>query len=270
MEQEFRISKTCRLGSLAFQLMIFISSLIPAITTGAWIRYYGIAVVLASAGTLWLKSTQQDRYERGEEYRRLLFFTKSLDVPLLPQQLAEIEILIRAKPDDAIRRESEYYDSVAAPGKMRTLENLQESSYYTHKLAGKTKAAFRTVSFLGLVVAVVFMLSTLNSADRLTDPSALRRVAEITSKLLAFLAVGQYVELWFSFSALERTTRGVYNDICHVIQQPNVDEKFISRILSTYDCALAAASPIPTWVWKTSGSKLNRGWDKIKCSRVCE
>jgi hypothetical protein len=267
MEREFRKAKYHRLFFLAAQLLIFSLSLRFAMTKGTGVPYFGILVLFFSALSLYFKSAQQRYYGCGERYRRTLFFTKNHNTTVSPRLAAEIGEKIAVGSNGPLNRESDYYASAAEPVLQRMLENLQESSYYTHRLADTTKVVLQLVSLVGLGVTIVFMLVTLNSVESLADPSALKTVAEISARLLAFFVVGQYVELWFSFASLQKTSEDIYRQCCDALSVGGSDEKSITQLVSTYDCSLATASPIPTWIWQLRQRKLNRGWDEIKASR---
>jgi hypothetical protein len=266
MDKEFRKSKYYRLFFLTAQFMIFGMSLWFAVTKGVGLPFFGTTVLGLSAISLWLKTAQQKNYACGERYRRLLFFLKNNDSVLAPMLAAEIGEKVADVSGSPVERGDDYYASIADHRLTRTLENLQESAYYTHRLADFTKATLRTVSLIALVVAVIYMLATLTSAQKSTDPDSLRMAAEISARILAFFVVGQYVELWFSFASLQKASEEVYKKCCDALSSVP-DEEAVTQFVSTYDCSLATASPIPTWVWQVMQKKLNRGWDEIKASR---
>jgi len=66
---------------------------------------------------------------------------------------------------------------------------------------------------------------------------------------------------------LAQTAEQIYHDVSAQLEKQGDHTKEALKLISTYDCALAASTAIPTWAWKLHKPALEKGWDKIKAGR---
>lgn len=266
MNEEFQSSKRFRLSMLLVQAGIVAVTLLSLDRNGIWTRYSGVAALVATGISFWLKYLSQKHFTKGEGFRRKLFFTKSQDRTLPPHLEALIATDYSSSSKAPLLREDEYYDSNAPKGYARMLANLQESAFYTRKLAKSSKLVFGSLTILGAVVAVLYLLY-IASVPEVASTTLLKRAADITTKLLAFFVLGQYSELWYAFYVLENAAEETYRSTSELIDSKASVDESVLELVSEYDCALASSSPIPTLIWKCHKTALERGWDVIKLSR---
>jgi len=273
MNHEFSVAKWLRLGMLAIQAGIAVGSLMATGRSEQWLGLYGVLVLVLASVSLWLKRASDRRYQCAEKYRRLLFFSKSNDEEIPAHQLAVIIADYKDADRSITLSEEEYYDSQELPGYRRMLENLQESTFYSRKLASSSAAVFQFVSVVGFGISFVYLLlAALRATPGAASVENLRHAAEISTKLIAFAALGSYFDLWSNFATLERTSDRVYDDASAALLKVNAEDVELAkdslRLVSTYDCALAASAPIPTVVWLFHRTALQKGWSAIKAKRV--
>lgn len=267
MNHEFRMAKRLRCGMLGVQGLIAVGSLVAVGKTERWLSVFGICVVLAACVSLWMKHLSNEKFQCAERYRRILFYSKSLDEAIPSHEIG----IIFADYADADRQsnlaQDEYYDSEAIPGSRRMLENLQESSFYTRKLARSSLIAFRATVIIGLAVATLYLLfAVVGPAVNVTEGN-LRRAAEISTKLIAFAVLGSYFDLWASFASLASASDRIFRDVSLALARDGDMSKEALKLVSAYDCALTASSPIPTPIWMKDRKALDKGWSAIKATR---
>jgi hypothetical protein len=267
MNQEFERSKLYRLMMLLLQSGIVVVALCSIGRSGAWLKYSGIGALVATGLSFLLRYLTQMHFAKGEAFRRMLFYTKSQGKELPPHVAAVIATDFHRPAPEHLLREDEYYDSNAPVGYLRMLANIQESAFYTCKLARSSKIAFGLMTLIGAIIAVLYLIVVASAISPVDSVSSVSRAADVTMKLLAFFVLGQYSELWYSFAVLEKAAAETYRSSSELLFSRCAVGEEVLELVSGYDCALASSSPIPTPIWLIHKRALERGWDVIKNSR---
>lgn len=264
MNGEFSKSKRFRFAMMVVQIALAILSLYgvghPRLLSGR----NGVVLLLTATVAFYLKQRSQDHFLKGEEHRRMLFFSKSMEKPIPKFRELLIQSDFGNRGGSSTLNSSQYYDSQANAGYPRMAENLQESTFYTRKLANTTYKCFRTLTLLGLSGAIAYLLLLASSTETHGLSVNMSQVVDVASKLIAFFLIGQFAEYWYTFAYLQRTSDHIFEHASTLVEHTGEIGTEVLEHVSTYDSALASSGPIPTVVWWLHHKKLNADWAEFK------
>jgi len=247
MRAEFGVSKRCWNITLQAQIgMLLLGWLVPYLSFApAWA--WGIAGLVISIMAIMMKYLGDQHYDRGERARRLAFRQEGLGRPLHPEDLlltlATSPTRAPADPPPIGR----YFGSSRDVGPRKVLDNLYESSFYTHQVASTVRNDFGIVCAIGLFGAFALLRAT---AGRSGLSSASEDFGRIVTDVVSFFAAGAFLEAALVYHQLSRSAERTFQR-CGVLEAgADVPEAAVFEEVAEYDCALAKARPLPTWAYR--------------------
>jgi len=161
--------------------------------------------------------------------------------------------------------EEKYFASDTEVGSSKSLENLEESAWWSKHLSKITYNICLAIIFVVVIVSVAALYMALNYN---VDHQYIPKVSKIiTSSIMVLFSIGLF-----------KTAIGYYK---FHIRSEQIDtclpDKIKSKTLSVQDCikmwseyhvARASAPLIPTIVWEKNKDRLNHLWEIHKRSRV--
>lgn len=267
MSAEFGAAKTCWAVIVLMQLTLtlgsagslFISSRRILLTTG-------VLLLIIPVTTLFLKRSAEAHYRKGEVCRRLYMLEDSLGRKSGATDLLIIKSEATAIPSLDPRSVGRYFNSPSPRGLQRLVENLEESAFYTRRLARLATNAYATATVMGVLAAMVVLwlgvqMVPANGSGIGVDAE---RFARAFCELFAFFSAGVLAEIWSSYSELSESADRTFQD-CDSLRKGNgsFDEIDVLWVANSYDVALAKAMPIPGVFQRLYGRKLERAWSEV-------
>ena len=165
--------------------------------------------------------------------------------------------------DQKFYNEDGYYTSDKSQGNVRFLENLQESAFWSKHLYAI--AAQRTFGLVGLaslaVIVIVFFIAPFiasvtpaSSWELLLTP----KLAMIFWALVISDELGSALAWQGAAAGSDEVDRHL--DKIRASDQPS--QEILLAVLGNYSVATAAAPPIPTHIYESQRTHLNKLWDQ--------
>lgn len=229
----------------------------------------GVGGLVGAAALFWLRVQADDHYERGEAIRRATLLADALGVQPDPADVARL--LAEATDHQSLDPKpiGNYYNSALPQGPRRLAHLLWESAHFTNQQAKIVAGQCMAAAIVGPALIVIFFLVAVpaGAVPGLADhPSFLLQhgahIATAAGTLLAVFGLGTFAELRRNFNAL--ATMGEVT--CHrceaLTRDVSVTLPRVLFVLEEYNCALAKAAPLPSYVWEQSQKKLTDSWDQ--------
>lgn len=158
----------------------------------------------------------------------------------------------------------EYFASGRPEGALRSMENLDESAWWSKHLS-------RYMSLYSLSFAVVLLcvpvLVLLVGAQASVDADALSQLAQVVVSVLTLVftldVIGVALSYWSFRGEAERAEARARD----LVSGGSVDEVTAIKRIQEYHVARAAAPMIPTFVWKLHRERLNELWNEYRAKR---
>lgn len=219
-----------------------------------------IAGTLSMAGPVcvyFLKNAAATYYGQGEHLRRLLVLSEGLGQTVSESETKLIlldapEIVMNLEP----RSRGKYFDTNLPVGPKRVARIIQESAFYTQKLAEVAGNIYFLLVALGMAVAVWVLWAALS----LGHPTGPDQIAKAFSSVIVFFAAGMFVGLYSSFSSLSIAARRTYEKASQLVAVESVELSDALLLMADYDCSLAKAPPIPGFAHWLMRDRISNAW----------
>jgi len=96
------------------------------------------------------------------------------------------------------------------------------------------------------------------------DRGTAERLARLFAEVFSFFAAGLFADMWLVYAGLAKSADRVFRNCAALKRKADLDAGVVYAELAEYDCALAAARPIPGWLEWLLGKGLASAW--TKCS----
>lgn len=214
------------------------------------------ALIFQVAGIL-LKYRSSGHYASGEEIRRMAVLKDALGIE--PSELEKADIASRCSAAAAPGRVhvGKYFSSERPKGNAKLLDDVEESAFWTQRIASFTGKAALALVLVGASVSV-FAIIGLIIAGASSDK--LEITAEAAVVTLGFVVTGEFLVLALEYRALsERAARKVSSAAAQLALGATNREAAI-LLFGEYNCALAGSAPLPTFVYKVLHRGLDAAW----------
>src|SRR6266849_8661802 len=263
MAREFGAAKRCWIAILLLQVVLLAVSLGSLwMTSFQSVIAVGIFLLSVPAAILFLKWGADAHSSRGESLRRAFFLQNSLGSEPDAFEIAVLESEATHLTAHEPASLGAYFQSTTKQGVPRLVENLQESAFYTRRLARLTSRLCLLTAITGGLLALFVLYVGVQLLPSATSHLSLtaERIARVFYDLYGLFFVGSFIELLVSYSVLSQISDEVYRNCCKLRAQPNIKLGTLLSELSKYDCALARANPIPGFVKRLCGRRLFDAW----------
>lgn len=260
MERQFGASKlywgVAVSGQLALLLVVLWFSLIGAgPRTSLWL---GTIVFLLPVVTFLSKRKATRHYRQGESLRRAYLFLQTMGKKpgnaLTICAHADSPVFAFSSPEVV----GEYYATVLPEGHKKLVEAVLESAFYTRSIANFASIACGVMAFIGTVVSILVLWLTISV--RSSAPSSFTdAVARLFPQLFGFFAVGLFAELWSAYQSLSLAAEKAVTKCESLLIAQSESAEILSSV-GDYDCALAAAPPLPGTFKKLLNARLQKAW----------
>jgi len=210
--------------------------------------------------SIYLRAGAVSHYGLAERLRKVIVLKDGLGIQPSLGDLLEIEsdatILKGADPQPL----GTYYDSPVRPGIRRIFHITQEAAFYTRKVAQLASWVCATWCVIGVAAAVVLLLVFVQSLTCGPAPFAPNQVARIVVVLLAYFSGGLFADLWVGYRSLMIAAERTFQACDRLRNVRTISQVEIYKVLGAYDSAVAAAAPLPGFIYWISRNRLNQAW----------
>lgn len=150
-----------------------------------------------------------------------------------------------------------YFASQENVGARRTLENFQESAWWSKHLCTRMGQYYLTLTII-LIVGSFFVLAA--SIETVRDYTFLVGIGRVvTASLMLVFSLG-LVRAVLGYYEFAKKAAHIEERIEHLLENTTVIEIDAIKVMHEYQLARSAAPLIPSWVWKQMQRKLNETW----------
>jgi hypothetical protein len=261
MSIEYRRSRWELYFSLGFSIFVYLVVLGDALLQHKFSERLAVLAFAFQIGGLLLKHFSSRHYESAEEIRRIAVLKDGLGME--PSELRKAEIVSRVGSGPAPDRifVGKYFASEKPPGVLRFLDDVSESAFWTHKVASFTARAILVLVLFGAAVSVFSLLGLVGAG---LPATRLKIVGEAVVVTLGFVVTGELLLLSLQYFALSENAFRKMAAASTQVESNGADRDAAILLFGEYNCALAGAPPLPTFIYKLLLDKLNAAWDARK------
>ncbi len=204
---------------------------------------------------------------RAEQLKRKIEFYDGLGWPLSSADMSDYLARISTKRRKAIEQSvrENYFASTKDKGVARSLENLQESSWWSKHLSA-TMGTLLAVAIGALVAgALVALAAAIAAAQQVADLQATSKVVCAVLSLAISLGSVKLLSGYFGFARkseqVEESTKTL------MAKAGSVTETDAVKLTHDYQIARAGAPLIPDLLWSIKRDSLNALWDTYRRGR---
>lgn len=261
------MAKRCWSGLIALQLAGLAGALYSLFQhTKAGGVVIGLAAILLPLVTFYLKEKAGAYYSLGERMRRLILIKDALGRQPSASELVDISSDSTTLPSLSPKPLGDYYDSPLPKGHQRLAHIVEESAPYTRKVAAVAASVFGALTVVGLISTFLVIwlglettrLSLVESPQEGIEKTA--QLGKLITVLLPFFVTGTFASLWRSFSSLSESARKTFEKCDALRQRGDVELLDVLIAVGSYNCALAKAPPLPTFIYWLLRNRIGRAW----------
>lgn len=241
---------------LCMQALLFVGGVLAVFFSRFSLNYPWVAVPLAMLSAV--LSTKANECKRlAESLKRQLESWAGFGRPLSLRMIADLR---QKLPDtlppevDQLLREGNTYASTEKPGPRRAADNLCESSWFSHHLAGWCASVIGGVFLVALMSSLGLLFYV---AVEVPANSAGVYAAKCVSATMLFIMSGGAWRAWQGYRSFSARTKEIDSDAARLADEEAPDICEVQRLLGEYQLARASAPLIPTWVWRLRRHRLD-------------
>lgn len=201
-------------------------------------------------------------YDAAETMRRQSVLTEALGWPISRVQMSEwreqagkrIRTQLKNNP-----READYYFSSKEPGPERLAEMMTESAFYTRHIYRRLRSlAWIILAATASILVLVTTISLTRFIPDSVDVVIARVVYSVIPVLLAIDLLGWALKLSRHIQALHY----IEDSLERLMNMPDVTLPQVLRLLSEYNCQVAAGIPIHNRVFNFWRNDIHELWNQ--------
>lgn len=219
-----------------------------------------------------LKTRQSAHFLLAERIRRLVTLRDGLGIQIAARDLTEIEADATSMPalelggrDPSVQ----YFNSPLAVGPGRLAHIIQESAFFTSRLASVTAGVYGAMVGVGVVGAItVTWFGILAVGGSPVLPSVMKllgsgeNVAKLAAGLAVFFCSGVLVTLRSEYATLGQSAQRVFEKADALRQEASPDPVEVVLLFSEYNAAVQRSPPIPGTVYAVMRGRLSVAWER--------
>ena len=238
------------------QTVLFVGGVVAVFTSRFSLAYPWVAVPVAMICSI-LAAYASECKGLAESLKRRLENWSGFGRPLSTRMLADFRQKLPgglAPEFDQLLREGNTYASPEQPGPRRSAQNLSESAWFSHHLAGWCASALGVILFLTLCSSLSLLLY---SAISVPSTTAAVLAAKCISATLLFMLSGGAWRAWRSYMSFSTRAKEIAAEAADLAAEDATDVGEVQRLWGEYQLARASAPLIPTWVWRLRRRRLD-------------
>lgn len=254
---EYRRSRWALYGSLLCGVAVYWCVLYDALSEHSISGQLAIAALILQMAILLLKQRSSVHYSRAEEIRRIAVLKDGLG--LEPAKVTIASILARlgnAKPPDKFHV-GRYFASDKPLGALRLLENVEESSFWTQRIASVTGNLGFVAVLVGAGISVMSLLTFISGEP---SKSALHLAAEAAVVTLGFVVAGDFLVLSLEYRELSDEACHRMEEAATQVESGKADRESAILLFGEYNCNLSGAPPLPGFIYRLLHNRLSKAW----------
>jgi len=254
----------------AWRLIVLVQLLAAALAVyGSVVPSANLGLVLALMTLLVplfvfkLKQWGDSAFRLGEKARRLELLAEGLGRVPPPDECAVLEADAPTAPILERAPILPNFSSELPVGPERLIHLLQQSAFFTRRLAGLTArycGALASLGVGGTVLVLYLAVQEASAGAPVVFGLAGDQLARVAASLLVFFVTGVFAEFSSAYSALGHAANSVFERCQQLSKVAEGDPWRQYLVLADYDTALAAAPPIPSTVYALHRGKIERAW----------
>lgn len=257
MNVEYRLSKRWLSASLFLALVFYISLIVSAFSSASISKWLALVAFALQLLIVAVRHRSAIHYSMGESVRRPAMLQNGLGTKPSSLQLAKIKARYGiAFSGEAITGET-YYESKTPSGLKRLLEITEESAFWTAELAERMAALLRILIMIVIVILVIALVIALDAGLPAAHGELMAKIVIAT---VTVWCTGDLFALWLKYESLARSVQRVLTDCEAILSRPEIGYE-AAVVFGEYNCALAAASVIPDFIYKMNRNRLNVAWE---------
>lgn len=238
-------------------ISIVVSLVAPSLATNT--LFAGIAAIVLTTGYC-LRFSFENIQERAETMRRQSVLSEGLGWPITKAQFIEWRQLAGAKVLGHLAanpRPEDYYETKSAVGSARLAAMTFESLTWTVGLYRKVRAYL----MIAIAIAVILLIGMLSIAP-LFNFSASARTSLVYFVYLAIplLVSIDLIGMYLRLSRCILSLSNMASSLEALADSSSAETTEILRLVSEYNCTLAAGLPIPRWVFDRHYNEIAASW----------
>lgn len=259
MSKQFAAAKSYWRVIYLIQAAILILAIYQVVVPGSTklILITGSMSLLGPIAVYLLKNQASSCYSAGERIRRFYAIEEGLGIKLSE---SEARLLLVDSPGIICNFEPQnrgtYYATTQQIGPKRLLEILQESAFYTRKLADISRYIYGVVVCFGLAFTAISAFGLISEAASLPAAQSIK----VVTVLIVFFASGMFVSQYSSYASLYSTAHAVYGKAGVLAQKEPLELASVFLLMDEYDSALAKAPPLPGVLHWMKRDKIEKAW----------
>lgn len=254
----FRWQFSIVLSFLSGLISIIVALVAPSLTTNA--AFAGVATLIMLAGYC-LRFSFENIQDSAETMRRQSVLSEGLGWPITRSQFIEWRQRAGQKALEQLAekpRPEGYYETKSALGCTKLASMTYESMFWTKNLYCKVREyIFYATAFSIAIFGIVLFISPLFDIDKSTRTSFVYFVYLGIPLLVSIDLIGMLLRLNRGITAFSRMAEPLEE----LANSASPDQAAVLRIVSEYNCALAAGLPIPKWVFDRHYDEINAIWE---------
>lgn len=204
----------------------------------------------------------EDKDDTAQTMRRQAALSDGLGWKIEPIQAADWRRKVGSeirKRASAQPRPDDYYATDEVPGFRRMAEMTRESAFYTRHLwlIVRNWLVVGSVVVLGLL-AVIVIAALVDSSQPGADLVVAQVVSTAALLAIAVNAVGWTVRLTRKSDCVREVERG----LDRVLEQLEVKDTDVFRLVSEYDCEVATSFPVHPWIMRQKHDEIRELWEE--------
>lgn len=257
MSIEYRRSRWALYSSLGSAVLVYIVVLMDAITKHQWSELLALIAFMLQIASLLLKSYSSGHYDSAEEIRRASVLSDGLGIQPAELQVSCIvaRVGVGAPPKRLVS--GRYFASQEPKGVPRFLDDIAESAFWTDHVAAWTSRGGFVLAGVGVLLTFI-ALAELASAG--VGAERMKAFAEAAIITFGFVVTGELLVLSLQYQYLSRKAREKMEAAGTLLSGFSADREGALLLFGEYNCALAGAPPLPTFIYQLLQKKLDAAW----------
>ncbi|MGI0488511.1 hypothetical protein ACN4EK_24130 [Pantanalinema rosaneae CENA516] len=155
----------------------------------------------------------------------------------------------------------EYFASQEGVGAKRTLENIQESAWWSKHLSERMGQYYLLLT-VGLIIGLVLVLAA--SVETVRNYTLLVGIGRVvTASLMLVFSLGLFRSVLGYYSFAGKAAR-IEERIEHLLGNVSITEIDAIKVMHEYQLARSSAPLIPSWLWEQMKDDLNEMWHQYR------
>jgi len=196
----------------------------------------------------------------SEGLLRNLEFQESLGWPISNSTISDTLATIPSSVKKTIKNkqlEKQYFSSQQEKPLIKSLENLQESAWWSKHLSNRMGHIALAATAIIVLISIVVLLVSIETVQSFVVLQNISRV--VTSAIMLIFSL-KFVRTTADYYNFGKKAEHVESSAEHLSKTKKLNEMQVVRLFHEYQLSRATSPLIPTWLWKSMNEELNVLW----------